>query len=140
MFWKWTPIVSTMAVASAIGGAPFASADWSDFQYVSTVSGVVRCVISSVHVSCEHSGGFPGAPSTESGGGKMNIARVESDGSFGWGLANMGSGQDNVVTLQYDTPYQFKGWSVAPSSEGTRFTNDATGHGMFVSKDVVDPF
>jgi len=141
MFWKWTPIVSTMAVASAIVASPVAAADWSDYQYVSTVSGAVRCVLSSDHVSCERSGGgFPGAPASESGGGTMNIARVESDGSFGWGLANMGSGQDNMVTLQYDQPYQFKGWSVAPTSDGTRFTNDATGHGMFVNIDVVDPF
>ena len=141
MFWRWTPIVSAMAAASAIVASPVSAADWSDYQYVSTVSGAVRCVLSSDHVSCERSGpgGFPGAPPTESGT-NMNIARVDSDGSFGWGLANMGSGQDNLVTLQYDQPYQFKGWTVEPSSDGTRFTNDATKHGMFVNIDVVDPF
>ena len=141
MCWKWTPIVSTVAVATAIVASPWASAEPSNFQYVTTVSGAVRCVLSSVHVSCERSapGGFPDAPPTWSGM-NMNIARVESDGSFGWGLANMGSGQDNLVTLQYDQPYQFKGWTVEPSSDGTRFTNDATKHGMFVNIDVVDPF
>jgi hypothetical protein len=32
------------------------------------------------------------------------------------------------------------GWSVAPSFNGTRFTNDGNGHGKFVSIDGVDPF
>jgi len=139
----WTPIVSTLAVASAIVASPVSFADPSDFQYVSTVSGAVRCVISADHVSCERSSaeGFPDAPPADSGTGNMNIARVDADGSFEWGLANIGSGPDGgPLMLQYDLPYQIKGWTVAPSSDGTRYTNDATGHGMFVSIDGVDPF
>jgi hypothetical protein len=32
------------------------------------------------------------------------------------------------------------GWTILPSSDGTRFTNDGTGHGMFVSIENVSPF
>jgi hypothetical protein len=31
-------------------------------------------------------------------------------------------------------------WTTLPSSDGTRFTNDGTGHGMFVSVENVAPF
>jgi hypothetical protein len=141
MSWRWVPIMGALTVASAIVVSPLSSADPSDYQYVQTVSGAVRCVLSSDHVSCERSSadGFPGAPPSESGG-NMNIARIDADGSFEWGLANMGSPDGGPVTLAYDQPYQFNGWTVAPSFDGTRFTNDATGHGMFVSIDGVDPF
>jgi hypothetical protein len=143
MFWRWTPIVSTMAVAAAIVASPVSSADPPKFQYVTTVSGAVRCVLSVNHVSCERSapGGFPDAPPSETGSGNMNVARLDADGSFSWGLANMGAGPDGgPLTLEYDQPYHIKGWSVAPSFDGTRFTNDGTGHGMFVSIDGVDHF
>jgi hypothetical protein len=33
-----------------------------------------------------------------------------------------------------------QGWTVLPDSDGTRFTNDATGHGMFVSIENVAAF
>jgi hypothetical protein len=32
------------------------------------------------------------------------------------------------------------GWTILPSSDGTRFTNDGTGHGMFVSIENVYSF
>jgi hypothetical protein len=134
MSWRRTSIVTMTAVAATLAASPIAVADPSDFQQVETKSGAVRCVISSDHVSCERSGGpFPGS-------GNMNIARVEADGSFDWGLANMGSPDGGPMTLEYDQPYNINGWSIAPSFNGTRFTNDGTGHGMFVSIDGVDPF
>lgn len=43
----------------------------------------------------------------------------------------------NYVTLTYGQTYHFLGWTVLPSSDGTRFTNDGTGHGMFVSVENV---
>lgn len=36
--------------------------------------------------------------------------------------------------------YQFSGWTILPTSDGTRFTNDGTGRGIFVSIDDVAPF
>jgi len=42
--------------------------------------------------------------------------------------------------LNYGTNYHFNGWTVEGSSDGTRFTNDGTGHGMFVSIQNVYSF
>ena len=44
------------------------------------------------------------------------------------------------VTLTYGQAYHFKGWLVLPSFDGTHFTNDVSGHGMFVSIGRVSSF
>lgn len=128
------------AVALAMVTAPPAVAYPGEFHYVRTVSGAVRCVISADHVGCERTSaeGFPGAPKSQSGSGNWNIAGVDADGPFNWGEGNIGGG-GNEVTLRYDQIYHFNGWTVAPSSNGTRFTNDASGRGMFVSRHGVSP-
>ena len=132
-----------ITVALAVLTAPSAVADPnpSDFQYVRT-AGDVRCVISAEHVGCERSsaGGFPGAPKSQSGSGNFNIASVEKNGAFNWGEGNIGGVDSNQVTLANGRTFNFKGWTVLPSIDGTRFTNPASGHGMFVSIDRVEPF
>ena len=130
------------ALALAMLTAPSAVADPSDYQYVRTQTGAVRCVISTAHVGCERSSadGFPGAPKSQSGSGNWNIAGVDADGPFNWGEGNIGGVDSGEVTLSYGQIYNFKGWTVLPAFDGTRFTNDAGGHGMFVSIDRVSPF
>ena len=32
------------------------------------------------------------------------------------------------------------GWTIEASEDGTRFTNDGTGHGMFISVEGVEAF
>jgi hypothetical protein len=54
-----------------------------------------------------------------------------------WVLGNLGD--IPVVTIDYLT-YQAQGWRIKADIEGTRFTNDRTGHGMFVSIDNVETF
>jgi len=44
------------------------------------------------------------------------------------------------VVLNYGQTYHIPGWTILPSSDGTRFTKDDTGHGMFVSVENVSPF
>ena len=138
---KW-PIVSAMTVASAVATAPLVSAAPPEYQYVRTVSGAIRCVISADHVGCERTSidGFPGAPHSQSGPGNFNIAGVDANGTFNFGEGNIGGVDAGEVTLDYGHPYEFNGWTVAPSFDGTRFTNDASGRGMFVSIDRVSPF
>ena len=62
--------------------------------------------------------------------------------AFNWKDGNIGGGgmPQNDMVLNYGQTYQIQGWTVLPSSDGTRFTNDATGHGMFVSIENVAPF
>jgi hypothetical protein len=142
MSWKWVPIMGVVAVVSTLATAPSVLADPNDYQYVRTVSGKVRCVMSAGHVGCERASadGFPGAPKSASGPGNWNVAGVDADGTFAYGEGNIGGVDANQETLTYGVTYHSKGWSVAPSFTGTRFTNDATGHGMFVSIDGVSPF
>src|ERR1700754_2756132 len=130
------------AIALATLTAPSAVADPSDFQYVTTESGAVRCVISAEHVGCERTSadGFPGAPKSQSGPGNFNIASVEKNGAFHWGEGNIGGVDSPQVTLTNGRTYSFKGWTVLPSVDGTRFTNPASGHGMFVGVDRVEQF
>ena len=42
--------------------------------------------------------------------------------------------------LNYGQNYNINGWTILPNSDGTRFTNDGTGHGMFVSIENVYSF
>jgi hypothetical protein len=42
--------------------------------------------------------------------------------------------------MQYGKTYQANGWTIDASSGGTRLTNHASGHGMFVSNENVYSF
>ena len=74
---------------------------------------------------------------------QFDLAVVRGNGALSWDIGNLpGSNgaiaQDFVLT--YGQPYRVNGWTVLPSVNGTRFTNDQTGHGMFINLDTVDPF
>ena len=136
---NWTPIVAATAVAAVVT-APLASA--AEYEYVRTVSGAVRCVVSADHVGCERASidGFPGAPPSQSGPGNFNIAGVDADGTFNYGEGNIGGVDSGEVVLDYGRAVEINGWTIVGSFDGTHFTNDATGRGMFVSIDGVTPF
>jgi len=51
-----------------------------------------------------------------------------------------GGTPQNDLVLNYGQTYHILGWTIVPSSDGTRFTNDGTGHGMFVSIENVKSF
>ena len=70
-------------------------------------------------------------------------AWVTSGGAFQWHDGNIpGTPQAvaNDVVLSYGQPYHLQGWTISPGEDGSRFTNDGTGHGMFVSIDNVYTF
>ena len=46
----------------------------------------------------------------------------------------------NDVLLNYGQTYHLQSWTIVPTEDGTRFTNDSTGHGMFVSIENVSSF
>jgi hypothetical protein len=137
---KWASILSAVAVTAAIAAAPLASA--AEYEYVATVSGAVRCVVSSEHVGCERvsAEGFPGAPPSQSGTGNFNVAGVEADGTFSYSEGNIGIADNGDIVLDYGRAVEINGWTIVPSFDGTHFTNDSTGRGMFVSIDGVTPF
>ncbi|WP_156670011.1 hypothetical protein [Mycobacterium sp. E3305] len=148
---KRIAFVAAVVAALSIAGVPAADAS----QYVRTESGRVRCIIGPDKVACEASGpnstGFPQAPMslTESqcrnpcpGGIHYDLAEVTASGTFRWMDGNIGGGgtPQNDMVLAYGQTYDIQGWTVLPSSDGTRFTNDGTGHGMFVSVESVSSF
>jgi hypothetical protein len=42
--------------------------------------------------------------------------------------------------MAYGQTYHHGNWTINPDETGTRFVNDRSGHGMFVSIDNVSPF
>ena len=72
-----------------------------------------------------------------------DLAVVISAGAFKWDNGNIPGTPEvmaNDVILSYGQTYHLNGWTMIPAEDGTRFTNDSTNHGMFVSIDNVSPF
>ena len=132
---------ATALVASMLAALASSVAAHADSTYnVRTESGQVRCIVDVGKVDCTHFGGFPQAP-RDSDGYLMNGAEATAGGGFRWAVGDVGGGPGFQETvLQYGQTYNLAGWTILPSSQGTRFTNDATGHGMFVSVENVSPF
>jgi len=114
-------------------GATTLPPDESGYVFVETKSGLTRCQISEAEVGCESQ--FTN--SVEVNGMPANGVNVTADGSMSWVVGNLGA--IPAVTLDYQT-YRALGWTIAASSDGTRFTNDGTGHGMFVNTSGVEAF
>ncbi|WP_408066063.1 hypothetical protein [[Mycobacterium] zoologicum] len=103
------------------------------YVFIETKSGRTRCQISARLVECEAE--FTNSPLKN--GMHANGVSVSSDGTVQWVLGNLGD--IPVVTIDYQT-YQALDWRITADTNGTRFTNDRTGHGMFVSIDNVETF
>ena len=87
------------------------------------------------NVICQ--GSFVQAPSGD------DQAFVTALGQFTYRSANIGIGYNNAPfdTLIPGQTYRIQGWTVAARGDGIRFTNDGTGHGMFIGSDTtVNPF
>jgi hypothetical protein len=101
--------------------------------FIETKSGQTRCQIDSDSVGCEAQ--FTNAPMQD--GERANGVNVTASGDVQWVLGNLGD--IPTVTIDYQT-YDAAGWTIAASESGTRFTNEHTGHGMFVSIENVETF
>ena len=112
-----------------------------DQQFVTTESGKVRCIIEPDNVGCQ--GGFGNAP-IEFGYPDNNVWVYADAAELRWNQSNMPStgyaDSRNDLVLTYGQVFHLKGWTVEPDSTGTRFTNDGSGHGMFVSTEEVRAF
>ena len=137
-------VVGVVATAAAVGIAPSASAQPGVYnpeaQFVRT-TGNVRCVVSAEKAACERVGGFPAAPTNQSGG-HWPVASVDADGKFSWAEAGIGPTVGEEVAMVNGQPYRFHGWSLLLTTEGTRLSNDDSYHGMNVSIDgaTVTPY
>ena len=102
-------------------------------MFIETKSGQTRCQISRKAVGCEAQ--FANPPVAD--GVPANGVNVTPDGKIRWLVGNLGD--IPTVPLDYRT-YAAVGWTIAAAESGTRFTNDRTGHGMFVSIERVEAF
>jgi hypothetical protein len=124
---------STPGSPTAPAGAIPLPPDQNGYVFIETKSGLTRCQINKETVGCE-------APFTNSplqDGEHANGVSVTSGGSVQWVLGNLGA--IPTVTIDYKT-YKAQGWTISATEAGTRFTNDHTGHGMFVSIEKVNTF
>lgn len=103
------------------------------YVFIETKSGKTRCQLDPREVGCESS--FVNAPEIE--GMPANGVRLTPDGDISWVLGNLGA--IPAVTLDYRT-YSAVGWTIDANVDGTRFTNDSTGHGMVISVEGVQTF
>ena len=102
-------------------------------MFVETKSGKTRCQLTSEYVGCESD--FTNAPVVD--GETANGVKVTAGGDLSWIVGNLGN--IPTVALDYGT-YSGAGWTIAADPSGTRFTNDATGHGVFVAVEGVQVF
>ncbi|WP_039891054.1 hypothetical protein [Mycobacterium xenopi] len=123
------PTPPTRVPAGAIPLPP----DENGYVFIETKSGKTRCQIDVESVGCEAP--FTNSPMTE--GEHANGVNVTAAGAVQWVLGNLGA--IPAVTIDYRT-YTAQGWTITATVDGTRFTNDRTGHGMFVSIDNVETF
>jgi hypothetical protein len=114
------------------GGETLAPND-NGYVYIETRSGKTRCQISADTVGCESD--FSDAPVVD--GQPATGVEVSAGGSNRWVLGNLGAMP--TTAIGYAT-YSAVGWTIVADSTGTTFTNDDTGHGMFISTDRVDFF
>jgi len=125
-----SPTSPTMPAPGAGGTLPPSD---SGYVYIETKSGQTRCQISAKSVGCESD--FTNSPIIN--GEQANGVEVTAGGNLRWIVGNLGA--IPTTTIDYAT-YHAVGWTIGASSSGTRFTNDTTGHGMFVSTEKVDVF
>jgi hypothetical protein len=70
-------------------------------------------------------------------------AFVTASGQFSYRSANIGIGYPHAPfdTLVPGQTYHIQDWTVVAGGDGIRFTNDGTGHGMFIGSDTtINPF
>jgi hypothetical protein len=105
----------------------------SGYVFIETKSGQTRCQLDEESVGCEAP--FTNTPLQD--GVRANGVNLSADGTVQWIVGNLGD--IPVVTIDYRA-YSAVGWTIVASTDGTRFTNQRTKHGMFVSIEKVETF
>lgn len=124
---------TTPASPTPPAGAVPLKPDQNGYVFIETKSGLTRCQINKDSVGCE-------APFTHSplqDGEHANGVSITAGGTVNWVLGNLGA--IPTVTIDYKT-YDAQGWTIIATTDGTRFTNEHTRHGMFVSIEKVNTF
>jgi len=137
-------LICSVIAITALSAAPVVNAlPWC--VLVKTTSSGIICKIATESVNCKVENsltGFANAP-TNDAPGYAHIAWATSSGAFRWvtgtGIGNCGPSYDSFE-FTYGVEQHIAGWTIEPSQDGIRFTNDALGRGMFVSLASVYAF
>jgi hypothetical protein len=103
------------------------------YVFIETKSGQTRCQLDEKSVGCEAQ--FTNTPIKD--GVRTNGVNLSADGGVEWIVGNLGD--IPAVTIDYRT-YSAVGWTIVATSDGTRFTNQQTKHGMVVSIEKVETY
>ncbi|WP_275988701.1 hypothetical protein [Mycolicibacterium sphagni] len=128
-----TPTPTTSATPPPTPGGQTLPPSDSGYVYIETKSGQTRCQINAQSVGCESD--FTNPPTVD--GEPANGVQVTAGGTMHWVAGNLGD--IPTTPLDYAT-YHAVGWTIDASSDGTKFTNDATGHGLFISTEGAKVF
>ncbi|HKP44688.1 hypothetical protein [Mycobacterium sp.] len=104
--------------------------------HVRTVSGRTVCAMTAGDVQCNVQ--FTNRLGPIYNGMPVSGVGVNSRGAWQWRYGD--PGDPDYVTMVYGTVYHAMGWIITPSSQGTTFMYDATGHGMTISVDGFATF
>ena len=126
------PTTSASPTTPPAGAIPLPP-DQNGYVFIETKSGQTRCQINKATVGCEAP--FTNSPMQD--GEHANGVSISSGGKVEWVLGNLGA--IPTVPIDYKT-YEAQGWTITATEAGTRFSNDQTGHGMFVSIAKVNTF
>jgi len=105
--------------------------DAEESVFVQDESGKTHCKITRADVRCESQ--FAHSPVI--GAQRANSVYVSADGAMRWLVSNL----IVIPSVKIDNRvYYTLGWTIVATGDGTRFTNDRTGHGMVVGVDRVE--
>ena len=128
-----TPVTPTPTQAPPFGGGQTLPPSDTGYVYIETKSGQTRCQLNAQTVGCESD--FTNPPVVN--GEPANGVEVTAGGSVRWIAGNLG----DIPTVPLDYAiYHAVGWTIDASADGTRFTNDGTSHGLFISTEGVKVF
>lgn len=135
---------STAVIGSLLGGslaaAGVAAADEilhtgpAGVAYIRTESGRTVCGVQGDAVNCTVQ--FTNPPVTAAGD-VANSVSLNQNGTLTYAAADLGV-LDPLYTVHYGQTYIVNGWAVEAFSDGTRFTNNRSNEGFWVSVDDVN--
>jgi hypothetical protein len=91
-------------------------------------------------VACQLTNGqpFAQAPFSETKPNpRLTLAVVRAGGQFQWDLGSVAGGQP--TNLSVGQTYHANGWTILAAEGRSTYSNDATGHGMWIGPDYVHP-
>lgn len=150
MFRRILATSGALVAAAALSMAPQATA--ADKQIVLIQSGAVRCSVSADDLSqgggstlvCEQTNGraWGDAPyANQKNATRLNLAVLRGTSEFTWDQGSVAAGTPGQdVTVDAGQTYRTNGWTVQAEGLRTRFTDDSTGHGMYVNATEVKVF